>query len=246
MKNYYLHFLSLLSLITLSFSFSACSSDSDSDDQPEIVYDAYAIWELIDNGDLTWEAANAIVDNMNDQLGGTEGMDLAPYEYRELVNLMESEFKRNPADYKATFALAYYFRNDESDLPDGWQKIRDRNIYTLDHGSCKRKDDDFAWIDDHDHDTYRIWVEGNYETRQKLGKYYADTKKIHYRRADVVTFGNGMMQGIVNRLNSGEQLTDGYRLEIRIYNDSQQRLEYEYKVAYDTDTKQFYYNRIDK
>ncbi len=55
-----------------------------------------------------------------------------------------------------------------------------------------------------------------------------------------------MMQGIVNRLNSGEQLTDGYRLEIRIYNDSQQRLEYEYKVAYDTDTKQFYYNRIDK
>ncbi|MCM1331873.1 MAG: hypothetical protein NC248_04610 [Bacteroides sp.] len=244
MKNYYLHLLSFLSLITLSFSFSACSSDSD--DEPEIVYDAYAIWELIDNGDLTWEAANAIVDNMNEQLGGANGLNVAPYEYSELAKLMESEFKQNPADYKATFALAYYFRNDESDLPDGWQKIRDRNIYTLDHGSCKRDDDDFAWIDDHDHDTYRIWVEGNYETRQKLGKYYADTKKIHYRRADVVTFGNGMMQGIVNRLNSGEQFTDGHRLEIRIYNDSQQRLEYEYKVVYDADTKQFYYNRIDK
>lgn len=244
MKNYYLYLLSFLSLITLSFSFSACSSDSD--DEPEIVYDAYAIWELIDNGDLAWEAANAIVDNMNEQLGGANGLNVAPYEYSELADLMESEFKQNPADYKATFALAYYFRNDESDLPDGWQKIRDRNIYTLDHGSCTRKNDDFAWIDDHDHDTYRIWVEGNYETRQKLGKYYADTKKIHYRHADVVTFGDGMMQGIVNRLNSGEQLTDGHRLEIRIYNDSQQRLEYEYKVAYNADTKQFYYNRIDK
>lgn len=238
------YFLLFLSIITFPISFSACSSDSD--DEPEIVYEAYAIWELIDKGDLTWEAANAIVEDMNDQLGGANGMDLAPYEYTELADLMESEFKQNPTNYKATVALSYYFRNEESNLPDGWQKIRDRNIYTLNHGSCTRKDDNFTWEGDFDHDTYRIWVEGNYEARQKLGKYYADTKKIHYRRADIITFGDGMMQGIIDRLNSKEQITDGNRLNVNIYNDSQQRLEYQYIVAYDTDTKQFYYHRLDK